>query len=433
MDMFTKILLAAFIHLLFLTQVPITCADYLEENLDLEKAVRIAEEDLHNRRSILSRMNQGLAQQEQNLAESQEEEQTLLTKLAEIDQRIFDDSEQLVAMYKEMQLQQLKTRETKAALESTDSEKKILAIQTEKRLAAYYRMGDIGVLNITFSTSTLPELVNFHEYYRYMLRQDRQLIHSFRVKLTELKQAREAHTEEAKRLELAMEDTKKQQVILAATKQDQQKVIAQIQVEKSLYQEAAQQLEQSAQTLIQEIEDLEDNARQAKQVKEEWMIATYPIEPHKKRKPSWLRGIGGHKKQLTPPIIGTVTKLYTGDSGLPGDLNFGVDFKIAPQAKIRAVFTGKVVHAGFVQGYGQLVIISHSDDYYTLTSSINTITVQKGDMVKQGDELGYTSKHGANMQEDLHFEIRLKEKPLDPLDWLDENYIIFSPELEATL
>nr|MDA3835098.1 peptidoglycan DD-metalloendopeptidase family protein [Spirochaetales bacterium] len=337
------------------------------------------------------------------------------------------------AMYKEMQVQKLKTFEKKAALESTDSEKRLLARQTEKRLAAYYRMGDIGVLNITFSTSTLPELVNFHEYYRYMLRQDQQLIKRFRVKLKELQQAREAHIVEAKRLKVAMGDTKQQQIILAATKKEQQQIVAQIQIEKSLYQEAAKQLEQSAQALINDIEDLEKKAKQAQIEKEEWMIATYPIEPHKKRKPAWLRGIGGHQKQLTPPIMGTVTKLYTGDSSAPGDLNFGVDFKMAPQSKIRATFKGKVVHTGFVKGYGQLVIISHSDGYYTLTSSVNTITVKEGDTVQQGDEIGFATQHRANMLPDLHFEIRLREKPLDPLDWLDKNYIIFSPELEATM
>ncbi len=430
--MLTKSLRSTLICLLLLCLTPMAWADYLDDS-DLEEAVRIAEEDLYRHKAQLSRLTQGIEQQEQNLAASKQEEQALLTELTEIDQRIIEDSEHLVTMYKEMQLQQDKTFEKKAALEATDSEKMVLAAQTEKRLAAYYRMGDIGVLNITFSTSTLPELVNFHEYYRHMLRQDQQLIERFRVKLTELREARKAHIEEAKRLEIAMEETKKQQRILAATKQEQQKIIAQIQLKKSLYKEAAQQLEQSAQTLIQEIEELEKKAEQVTLEKEEWMIATYPIEPHKKRRPSWLRGIGGHQKQLTPPVTGTVTKLYTGDANSTGDLNFGIDFKIASQAKIRAVFKGKVVHAGFVQGYGQLVIISHSDGYYTLTSSINTITVKKGDTVQQGDELGYASQHRATMQQDLHFEIRLREKPLDPLDWLDENYIIFSPELEATL
>ncbi len=433
MDMFRTSLASFLIALLFLGLATSSWGDEYLDDIDLEEAVRIAEEELYQHRSQLSRMHKGIERQEAQLAASEQEEQALLAELAEIDQRIINDSEQLVSMYKEMQVQKLKTLEKKAALAATDSEKKILALQTEKRLASYYRMGDIGVLNITFSSSSLPELVSFHEYYRHMLRQDRLLIDRFRTTLIELQEARKAHIAEAQRLEIAMEVTKKQQVILAATKQERQEVMNRIQIEQSLYTEAAKQLEQSAQELIHKIEDLEKEAKQAQQEKEEWMIATYPIEPHKKRKPSWLRGIGGHQKKLTPPIMGPVTKLFTGDSASERDLNFGIDFKNSSQAKVRAVFKGKVVHTGFVKGYGQLVIISHSDGYYSLTSSVNTITVKKGDIVQQGDELGYTSQHNASMRQDLHFELRLKEKPLDPLEWLDPNYIIFSPELEATM
>jgi septal ring factor EnvC (AmiA/AmiB activator) len=264
-----------------------------------------------------------------------------------------------------------------------------------------------------------------------MLRQDKELINTFRQKLIELQQAKQAHIDEVKRLETALKDTKQQQIILSATKKERYKIIEQIQIEKSLYKEAASQLEQSAQALILEIEELEKKKDLAKQKKEDWLLATYPLEPHKKRKPAWLRGIGGHQKQLPPPVLGIVTKLFAGDQPLVKTPNYGIDFKITAQAKIRAVFKGKVVHTGYVKGYGQLVIISHSDGYYTLTSSISTITVKKGDTVEQGDELGFMSQHKSQLQQDLHFELRLKETPLDPLDWLDPNYIIFSPELEA--
>ncbi len=430
MNSFIKSALSCLLCILLLCTTMAHAEEFVDD-LDLEEAVRIAEEDLYQHRYQLERMNRGLSKQEQKLEKTEKQEQKLLNELTDIETRIIADSEKLVDLYKEMQVQKLKTLEKKAILESTNSEKRILALQTQKRLAAYYRMGEIGVLNITFTSSSLPDLVNFHEYYRYMLRQDRELINTFRIKLTELQQAREAHIAEAKRLEIALEDTKQQQIILSATKKSRYEIIEQIQLEKSLYKEAASQLEESAKALILEIEVLEKQAKQAKQDKEEWMIATYPIEPHKKRKPAWLRGIGGHQKQLPPPVMGAVTKLFNDDTSSGKPINFGINFKLSSDAKIRAVFKGKVVHTGFVKGYGQLVIISHSDGYYTLTSSVSTITVKKGDTVDQGEEIGFISRHRSALQQDLHFEIRLREAPLNPLDWLDLNYIIFTPELEA--
>lgn len=430
MTHFTKRLLA-FLLCILLLNVALAHGDDFIDDMDLEEAVRIAEEDLYQHRYQLEKMNYGLKKQEQKLEATKIEEQQLIIELDEIEQRILDDSKKLVDLYQEMQLQKLKTLEKKAILESTAADKRFLALQTQKRLAAYYRMGELGVLNITFTSSSLPDLVNFHEYYRYMLRQDRELINRFRIKLTELQQAREAHIAETKRLETALEDTKQQQIILAATKKSRYAIIEKIQIKKSLYKEAASQLEESAKALIHDIEELEKEAKQAKQKREEWMIATYPIEPHKKRKPTWMRGIGGHQKKLTPPIMGAVSALFNDDASDKKQLNYGINFKISSEAKIRAVYKGKIVHTGFVKGYGQLVIISHSDGFYTLTSSVNTITVKKGDTVEQGDEIGFISQHQSSLQQDLHFELRLKEVPLNPLDWLDPNYIIFTPSLEA--
>ena len=426
-----KSVLFTLLCIFMLSCATMTLANDFIDDFDLEEAVTIAEEELYQSRHQLSKMNQGIQQQQQNLAKSQEKEQKLYQELNEINQKIIRDSKKLVAMYKEMKLQKQKTFEKKEALETINAEKKTLALQTQKRLAAYYRMGKIGVLNITFTSSSLPDLVNFHEYYRYMLRQDQELINTFRLKLTELQQARQSHINEVERLETALKETKQQQIILSSTRKERYKIIEQIQIEQSLYKEATSQLEQSAQTLILEIEALEKKRNQAKQKKEAWLLATYPLEPHKKRKPAWLRGIVGYQKQLPPPIIGIVTKRFTGNRTSAITPNYGINFKIAAGSKIRAVFKGKIVHTGYVKGYGQLVIISHSDGYYTLTSSISTITVKKGDSVEQGDEIGFMSQHRSQLQQDLHFEIRFKETPLDPLDWLDSNYIILSQELEA--
>ncbi len=430
MDMFTKSALSTLLCLLLLMINSAQAEDFIDE-LDLEEAVRIAEEELYQHQHQLSKTNQSLQQQEEKLQTTQEKEQKLLRELADINIKIINESELLIKLYNEMQSQKSKTLEKKEILEATSSEKQTLALLTEKRLAAYYRMGKIGVMNITFSSSSLPELVHFHEYYRYMLRQDRELIQTFRVKLIELHRARQGHIEEAKRLEIALEETKKQQIVLEDIKKERSQVIEQIQIEKSLYEEATVQLEQSAQALIHKIEELKEETKQVKQEKEEWMIATYPIEPHKKRRPSWLRGIGGYQKQLPPPTMGAVTKLFTGNTITSKKVSYGINFRIAPEAKVRAVFKGKVVHIGYVKGYGQLIIISHSGGYYTLTSSVSNITVKKDAIVEQGDELGFMSQHNSQLQQDLHFEIRLKETPLDPLAWLDPNYIIFSPNLEA--
>lgn len=410
-------------------------ASAYSNDMALEEAVRIAEQDLFEHKKNLGRIKKGLQSQQDNFEQTRRQEEQLLTELAEIDGRIVEESRRLVTIYEQLQVEKKKTQEALAAFEEVREEKDALAEQTKKRLAAYYRMGDIGILNITFSSATLPELVTFHEYYRSMLRHDLDLFERFQATLIKLEVARKSHEKQQLRLEEALTQAKEQQQVLAASKEQRRELLVKLQAEKDLYKQAATTLEQSAAILISELEELERQAEIARMQKEEWMISTFPLEPHKKRKPAWKRGFGGQEGVLPPPVAGTIVNLFgNNDASLAGKGQpaQGIDFAIEQGAIVRAVFKGKVVHTGFVKGYGQLVIISHTDGYYTLTSGMATFLVKKEDMVEQGDEIGIASEHVGPLQPPIHFEIRHKTDPEDPLDWLDPELLTMAPALKQT-
>ncbi|MBU0681547.1 MAG: peptidoglycan DD-metalloendopeptidase family protein [Proteobacteria bacterium] len=412
-----------------------TLAYERSDDFGLEEAVRLAEQDLFEHKKKLSRIQQGLQVQQENFEQTRKQEENLLNELVELDDKIIEESTLLVSLYNQLQVEELKTDEMQAALEEIKGEKDILARQTEKRLAAYYRLGDIGVLNITFSSTTLPELVNFHEYYRHMLRHDQTLIARFRGKLVELEESRKSHEAQQATLEDAVNQAKNQQQVLAETKLERRDLLTRIKAEKNLYRQAADQLEESAKALISGLEELEKQAVIAHQQKEEWMITSFPLEPHKKRKPAWMRGFGGQQGLLPPPVVGTLINLFGASaSSVAGETkpSYGVDFKSEPGSIIRAIFKGKVVHTGFVKGYGQLIIISHTDGYYTMTSGMTTFLVKPGDIVNQGDEIAMVSGHIGELRSAIHFEIRLKTQPEDPLAWLDPNSIVLAPGLQQT-
>ena len=260
------------------------------DDLGLEEAVRFAEQDLFEHKKKLTTVQQGLQAQQENFEQTRQKEANLLNELGEIDAHIIEESKLLVSFYNQLQIEKLKAEETLAALEATKVGKNILAQQTKTRLAAYYRMGDIGVLNITFSAATLPELVTFHEYYRHMLRHDQTLISRFRGKLAELEESRKYHEEQQVDLEEAMNKAKEQQGILAETKLERRELLTRIKTEKDLYRQATEVLEDAAKDLLATLEDLEKQTEIAHKQKEEWMISTFPLEPHKKRRPGWMRG-----------------------------------------------------------------------------------------------------------------------------------------------
>ncbi|MFL6196164.1 MAG: murein hydrolase activator EnvC family protein [Thermoanaerobaculia bacterium] len=89
----------------------------------------------------------------------------------------------------------------------------------------------------------------------------------------------------------------------------------------------------------------------------------------------------------------------------------GVDLTVAPGAEVRTVFAGKVLYAAPFQGYGNTVIVQHPGRVFSLYAGLSSMRVGKEDMVSLGDAVGLASDR-------LYFEIRVGNRPEDPLVWL---------------
>jgi lipoprotein NlpD len=88
----------------------------------------------------------------------------------------------------------------------------------------------------------------------------------------------------------------------------------------------------------------------------------------------------------------------------------------ATGTKARAAATGKVLYAGTpVQAYGPLVILEHPGGLHTVYSNLREALVAKGAQVEVGDVVGVTGEISRSLPPHLHFEVRKKGEPIDPL------------------
>ncbi|MFP4082436.1 MAG: murein hydrolase activator EnvC family protein [Candidatus Aminicenantes bacterium] len=107
------------------------------------------------------------------------------------------------------------------------------------------------------------------------------------------------------------------------------------------------------------------------------------------------------------PRFNTVTK-NNGIEIVPGQNNM----------MVKAVHPGKVVYADYFQGYGNLIIIDHGLNYYSLYGHCSDFLVDKGDFIKSEQPIAFIGDFSSLRGLCLYFEIRYKTKPLDPLQWL---------------
>jgi murein DD-endopeptidase MepM/ murein hydrolase activator NlpD len=120
------------------------------------------------------------------------------------------------------------------------------------------------------------------------------------------------------------------------------------------------------------------------------------------------------------PLRGEIISPF-GLKGL-GRRNDGIDVRSSLGADVHAAAAGDVVYAGDqVPGFGNLVLVKHSDGWVTAYAHLQSIGVQMRQTVMQGQILGAVGSTGGVVEPELHFEIRYaatpseKAKPVDPL------------------
>lgn len=117
------------------------------------------------------------------------------------------------------------------------------------------------------------------------------------------------------------------------------------------------------------------------------------------------------------PVKGAVIESF-GRTG-HGERNDGINIAAEEGAPIRAAAAGTVTYAGNeLKGYGNLVLIRHSNGYVTAYAHAQSIRVARGDIVKRGQVIGTAGATGDVDRPQLHFEIRKGVQPVDPSRFL---------------
>ncbi|MDY6916204.1 MAG: peptidoglycan DD-metalloendopeptidase family protein [Candidatus Cloacimonadota bacterium] len=98
--------------------------------------------------------------------------------------------------------------------------------------------------------------------------------------------------------------------------------------------------------------------------------------------------------------------------------NNGIDIELEKGTEIKTVDDGIVAFAERHGGSGKLVIINHKNGFYTLYGHNSVLLVSKGEEVFKGQPISLSGSTGNADEPCLHFEVRKKGKPMDPMEFL---------------
>jgi len=359
----------------------------------------------------LRQTEQQLRDEKRRAAEARARETSVLAELEQVEQRLSD---------KHKEITRLDTRITRTLGEVTGLRGEIQQLQKQRagqelalsrRLRAMYKVhAQGGALPILLSGDDPVARAVAVRHLTSLAALDARLIQEYRGTSDRLDDRR--RREEARQRELAdlKSDAQREQTDADRDAAKRRVLLAKVRDERTYHERMVGELTEATRRLEAFISDL-----QAKQRR----LARVP-PPKGAVVPPGV-GFGTLRGRLPWPTEGRIIAAF-GAQVHPrfGTRTFrnGVDIEANEGKDVAAVFGGHVVYTGWFKGYGNLIILDHDNEYYTLYAHMAEIGVKEGDDVRQGQRIGTVGDTGSLDGPRLYFEVRYQGKPQDPEQWL---------------
>jgi septal ring factor EnvC (AmiA/AmiB activator) len=327
------------------------------------------------------------------------QERTLLTDLSKLDveRRLKNEQLKLAEAGADKAAHDLETIGNQ--IDALESHETASRPALEARIVELYKLGSGGYARMLLNMSDLKEFGRAYRMVAELASLDRQRITQRQQNLAAMKAARaamEARHAEMTRLQkeavVARSDSERAAIA-------RERLIAEIDARRDLTSQLASDLINAQQRLQQTLRAISAGA---------------PLSADAVRVP--LRPFRG---ALEWPVAGRVLTRFNAQAarGATPSLQNGIQISAPEDSPVTAVHDGTVAFAGPFTGYGNLVIVDHGADAYSLYGELDSIGVTQGAKVDSGQTIGTTGRILIGTP-GAYFEMRVDGKPVDPLEWL---------------
>jgi septal ring factor EnvC (AmiA/AmiB activator) len=332
-------------------------------------------------------------------------ETDIILELNQVDQALNRSRKRIARLSREIAGLENKIAETAAASDKLVDQIKINEAYVARRLAALYKLNWLGKLHVLASAESLQELLQRKKAIESILAYDEKVISDLmdnRLRLETVRSSLETHRNEKRQRADAYQ---KQIEQMAVERKQRSGLLAHVRKEKSVQEAAIESLKLAARELDEKIKNL--GMRSTFATAEEYSVA---------------KPFRAHKGLLKMPVKGKIVSLFGTFKNTRYDvLNFrsGIEIQTERGEPIAAVYAGKILYADWFKGYGNMIIIDHGDNYYTVYAHIEEAFKSTGDAVEAGEVIATVGDTGSINGSKLYFEVRHHGKPLDPMQWLE--------------
>jgi murein hydrolase activator len=311
---------------------------------------------------------------------------------------------------KQQQLDQL--QQQRATLKQTlDSQRAAIA----DLLRATYALGHGSDLRLLLGDEDVARISRALVYSKYFQQDRVARVQKLMADLAKLQELENTITSEQQALQATKAQREQQAKTLSQQRAAQQKLAAATDAQYKDQAERLAALKQNAQSLNNLVDKLQkvidEAAREAAAREAAASAAASGKHP-------------GHKLPPPPIEIGNAGADIRGNlpwpaSGVVNSYGSGVLIKAGGGSEIHAVARGRVIYAGFLRGYGMLLIVNHGNGWMSMYGNNETLLHGVGDQVDAGEAIG-TASAPTGINTGVYFELRKGGQPVDPRSWLSQ-------------
>lgn len=277
-------------------------------------------------------------------------------------------------------------------------------------LRASYALGHGSDLRVLLDNENVGQTARALVYSKYFQADRVQKVQQLTASLAQLQTLETQIAAEQQALQAQRAQRQQQNQQLAQQRAAQQKLVA---AANATYQSQAQRLaelkqdEQSLNGLVDKLQKQIDEALREAAAREAARQAA-ARKRGEKAPPQLAIGNAGAN------IRGGLPWPATGEVHSYGN---GVLIRAPGGSEVHAVASGRVIYAGFLRGYGMLLILNHGDGWMSMYGNNEALLHNVGDAVKAGEAVG-TAAPPTGVNTGVYFELRHDGKPVDPRSWL---------------
>jgi septal ring factor EnvC (AmiA/AmiB activator) len=361
------------------------------------------ENEMTQERKRLEELQKKIEESKEKATKAKKQHGSVLKNIEQLDQRLYRKKKERNKIDAE-----IKEKDQELAdlgLNIADLEEKLQSHRdaVSARLRLLYIEGRTGYLKTLFTAETFADAANRMDYISWVAQREHAIVRQFQEDLTNLQLLKDQQAKARETLLALKGETQNTIQEISGLKQKKRTVLVSLSKEKDIHERTVEDLKRSAEQVDSLLKALDQR---------------FQLAQSKLRKaPGKLPSLGS----FLWPVKGKVVSFFGRQKHPTFDTYVtkkGIEIQAREGSPIRSVSSGKVVYADWLKGYGLVVIVDHTNGFYSLYAHASKLLVTEGNAVTMGQMIGHTGETGVTEEDALYFELRKGTTPIDPLKWL---------------